>query len=74
MIFENTANQLETLGNGTVCTRSAVERVNGYLKCYFPLNKTNYFKAPHVVIELLLIQLAHNPNCLPHNACIQENR
>lgn len=40
--------------------RSAVERVNGYLKEHMNLNDTTYYKAGAVKVELLLIQLAYN--------------
>ncbi|MGX7013371.1 transposase, partial [Vagococcus silagei] len=40
--------------------RSAVERVNGYLKEHMKLNDTTHYRSEIVQVELLLIQLAYN--------------
>ncbi|THB60136.1 DDE transposase, partial [Vagococcus silagei] len=40
--------------------RSAVERVNGYLKEHMKLNDTTHYQSEIVQVELLLIQLAYN--------------
>lgn len=40
--------------------RSAVERVNAYLKEYFQLNQTRFVRGENAHIESLMIQLAYN--------------
>ncbi|MGX7015059.1 transposase [Vagococcus silagei] len=40
--------------------RSAVERMNTYLKENYQLNRTRFHQSHHVVVEHLMIQLAYN--------------